>query len=46
VRRLEQADVWKALSRRSVERAAEFSWDHSARQLVDLAEEAARISRR
>lgn len=46
VRRLEQAEVWKALSRRSVERAAEFSWDHSARQLVDLAEEAARINRR
>jgi glycosyltransferase involved in cell wall biosynthesis len=46
VRRLEEPEVWKAHSLRSVERAAEFSWDHSARQLVQLAEEAARINRR
>jgi glycosyltransferase involved in cell wall biosynthesis len=46
VRRLEQPEVWKAQSQRSVERAAEFSWAHSARQLVRLAEEAARINRR
>jgi glycosyltransferase involved in cell wall biosynthesis len=46
VRRLEDAEVWKAQSRRSVDRAAEFSWDHSARQLLQLAEEAARINSR
>jgi glycosyltransferase involved in cell wall biosynthesis len=46
VRRLEEPEVWKALSLRSVERAAEFSWDHSARRLVQLAEEAAGINRR
>ena len=40
VRRLEEAELWKARSRRSVERAADFSWDHSARRLVDLAAEA------
>lgn len=43
VRSLEEPELWKARSRRSVERAAEFSWTHSARQLVQLAEEAAAI---
>ncbi len=33
-------DLWKARSRRSVERAADFSWDESARRLLDVAEEA------
>ncbi len=40
VRRLEDPELWKARSRRSVERAADFSWNHSARRLVDLAAEA------
>ncbi|MBX7443593.1 MULTISPECIES: glycosyltransferase family 1 protein [unclassified Arthrobacter] len=30
---------WQDISRRSVERAREFSWDDSARQLVDVAHE-------
>ncbi|MFM9432873.1 glycosyltransferase family 4 protein [Arthrobacter sp. MP_2.3] len=40
VRKLEEPDVWKARSRRGVERAADFSWDESARRLLDAAEEA------
>ena len=40
VRRLEEPELWKARSRRSVERAADFSWDQSARRLIDLAGEA------
>lgn len=31
--------VWEARSRRSVERAADFNWDHSAQQLLAVAEE-------
>jgi glycosyltransferase involved in cell wall biosynthesis len=40
VRKLEQPELWKARSRRAVERAADFSWDESARRLVELAEQA------
>ncbi|WP_427007479.1 glycosyltransferase family 4 protein [Pseudarthrobacter sp. H2] len=40
VRTLEQPELWKARSRLSVERAAGFSWDESARRLVDAAAEA------
>jgi glycosyltransferase involved in cell wall biosynthesis len=40
VRKLEDPDLWKARSRRSVERAADFSWDESARRLLDAANEA------
>ncbi|MFJ5860129.1 glycosyltransferase family 4 protein [Pseudarthrobacter sp. NPDC092439] len=39
VLRLRDPDRWEAASRRSVARAAEFSWDESARQLVDVAAE-------
>jgi glycosyltransferase involved in cell wall biosynthesis len=39
VRKLEDPTVWEERSRRSVERAAEFSWDHSAARLLDVAEE-------
>lgn len=39
VRALEDPAVWDVQSRRSVERAAEFSWDHSALQLMQVAEE-------
>jgi glycosyltransferase involved in cell wall biosynthesis len=40
VRKLEEPDLWKERSRRSVERAADFSWDESARRLLGAAEEA------
>jgi glycosyltransferase involved in cell wall biosynthesis len=40
VRELEDPDLWKARSRRSVERAAGFSWDESARRLLAAAEKA------
>lgn len=40
VRKLEEPEFWKERSRRSVERAAEFSWDASARKLLQVAEEA------
>ena len=40
VRELEDPDFWKSRSRRSVERAAGFSWDESARRLLAAAEEA------
>ena len=46
VRALEDEDVWKAASRRSVERAADFTWDESARQLLAVAEEVVAIRRR
>jgi glycosyltransferase involved in cell wall biosynthesis len=46
VRELEDPDLWKARSRRSVERAAEFSWDESARRLVAVAEEAVALRSR
>jgi len=46
VRALEEADLWKARSRRSVERAAVFSWDESARRLLDAAEEAVALRAR
>jgi hypothetical protein len=38
--------VWQARARRSLERAADFSWDESARRLVEVAEEAVAIRRR
>jgi glycosyltransferase involved in cell wall biosynthesis len=37
VRKLRDDAHWQDVSRRSVERASEFSWDESARQLVDVA---------
>lgn len=37
VRKLRDDAQWQDVSRRSVERAREFSWDESARQLVDVA---------
>ena len=42
-----QDDVhWQDMSRRSIARAAEFSWDESARQLVDAAHEVVARRRR
>ncbi|MDQ0119197.1 MULTISPECIES: glycosyltransferase family 4 protein [Pseudarthrobacter] len=42
-----QDDVhWQDMSRRSIARAAEFSWDESARQLVDAAHEVVAKRRR
>ncbi len=35
--KLRDADHWQDVSRRSVARAAEFSWDESARQLIEVA---------
>lgn len=37
VSRLQDQDRWQDTSRRSVSRAAEFTWDESARQLVEVA---------
>lgn len=37
VKKLRDDEHWQDASRRSVARAAEFSWDESARQLVDVA---------
>lgn len=39
VRQLQDERHWQEMSRRSLARAAEFSWDDSARQLVDAAHE-------
>ncbi len=39
VKALEDGELWQARSRRSVERAADFNWDESARQLLAVAEE-------
>ncbi|MDQ0028319.1 glycosyltransferase family 4 protein [Arthrobacter bambusae] len=39
VKALEDEKLWQARSRRSVERAADFNWDESARQLLAVAEE-------
>ncbi|KRE82789.1 glycosyltransferase family 4 protein [Arthrobacter sp. Soil764] len=39
VRQLQDEQHWQEMSRRSLARAAEFSWDESARQLVDAAHE-------
>lgn len=39
VKALEDVEFWQARSRRSVERAAHFNWDESARQLLAVAEE-------
>lgn len=51
VQRLADADLgddgeWAARSRRSVERAAEFNWDDSARALVAAAEDAVAVHQR
>ncbi|MET3920648.1 glycosyltransferase family 1 protein [Arthrobacter sp. UYEF20] len=45
VRKLEEPELWKERSRRSVERAADFSWDESARRLLAVAEEAVALRR-
>ena len=39
VARLQDDAHWQDMSRRSIARASEFSWDESARQLVDAAQE-------
>ena len=46
VRQLEEPELWKARSLRSVERAGDFSWDESARSLLRLAEEAVALRAR
>jgi glycosyltransferase involved in cell wall biosynthesis len=46
VRGLEEPAVWKARSSRAVQRAAEFSWDESARRLLQAAEEAVALRAR
>ncbi|MDQ0801096.1 glycosyltransferase family 1 protein [Arthrobacter sp. SLBN-112] len=46
VARLQDDGHWQDMSRRSVARAAEFSWDESARQLVDAAHEVVANRRR
>lgn len=46
VRTLEEPELWTARSRRCVERAADFSWDASARNLLALAEEAVALRAR
>ncbi|NUT72042.1 glycosyltransferase family 1 protein [Pseudarthrobacter sp. C4D7] len=46
VRQLQDNAHWKDMSRRSMARAAEFSWDESARQLVDAAHEVVAKGRR
>ncbi|HEY8294676.1 MAG TPA: glycosyltransferase family 1 protein, partial [Micrococcaceae bacterium] len=39
VRGLEDPDVWRERSAASVHQAATFSWERSARELMDVAEE-------
>ncbi|HKU03959.1 MAG TPA: glycosyltransferase family 1 protein [Arthrobacter sp.] len=46
VGQLKDDEHWQDLSRRSMARAAEFSWDESARQLVDAAHEVVAKRRR
>ncbi|TDT80353.1 glycosyltransferase involved in cell wall biosynthesis [Arthrobacter sp. AG258] len=46
VAQLQDDGHWQDMSRRSVARAAEFSWDESARQLVDAAHEVVANRRR
>ncbi|MDT0168757.1 glycosyltransferase family 1 protein [Pseudarthrobacter sp. BRE9] len=46
VSQLQDAVHWQDMSRRSLARASEFSWDESARQLVDAAHEVAAKRRR
>ncbi|MDQ0732094.1 glycosyltransferase family 4 protein [Arthrobacter sp. B1I2] len=46
VAQLQDDAHWQDMSRRSTARAAEFSWDESARQLVDAAHEVAAKRRR
>lgn len=38
IQRLDDWEVWKEYSQRSLERAADYSWDESAEQLIDLAQ--------
>jgi glycosyltransferase involved in cell wall biosynthesis len=46
VRNLADGQHWQDVSRRSVARARQFSWDESARQLVDVAAEVMALRRR
>jgi glycosyltransferase involved in cell wall biosynthesis len=46
VRSLGDGQHWQDVSRRSVRRAEQFSWDESARQLVDVAAEVIALRRR
>ena len=46
VRDLGDGQHWQDVSRRSVRRAEQFSWDESARQLVDVAAEVMALRRR
>jgi glycosyltransferase involved in cell wall biosynthesis len=46
VKELGEAAHWRDISSRSVARAKQFSWDESARQLVDVAAEAIALHRR
>ena len=46
VGQLQDDGHWQDMSRRSIARAAEFSWDESARQLVDAAHEVVAKRRR
>jgi glycosyltransferase involved in cell wall biosynthesis len=46
VRSLGDGQHWQDVSRRSVRRAEQFSWDESARQLVDVAAEVMALRRR
>jgi glycosyltransferase involved in cell wall biosynthesis len=39
VAKLQDGERWQEASRRAVSRAREFSWEESARQLVDVAAE-------
>ncbi|MFK0000954.1 glycosyltransferase family 4 protein [Paenarthrobacter sp. NPDC090522] len=43
---LDDEALWQQRSRRSVERAADFNWDESARQLLAAAEEAVALRKR
>lgn len=38
VKKLDQHSVWEDYSHRAIERAEHYSWEHSARQLLSLAE--------
>ena len=38
IQRLDDWEVWREYSQRSLERAADYSWDESAEQLIDLAQ--------
>lgn len=38
VQRLSVPQIWREYSQRALDRAADYSWEHSARQLLDLAQ--------